>query len=323
MKEDKKENMDMQTSVLKTPMTQRRLGTTILKTYRSEADYLQIIPNTRQPRLGPKEDVELQREIEANQGIFEPLLVEPHPEDETKYRIIDGERRWTNCKILVEVHKKTQYRTLPIEVVHRTLTDEERWRVWIYIHRQRKEWETKEKEMAAVSLVSYTNRATAANILGITVRELDKLCDIYELSEKITNLPEPGASISYAREIKNIAKNLLTPEVENIVVKKVNEGLITNSKDIRKLRKVLRDDAAKEVFQKDGTSVDEAYSKISEAFEDLSDQSLTHDLASLIMVIKSRPWSQLITLKEDKDFIKTLSEAEKLLHDLKKTVAAS
>src|SRR3989442_2735545 len=249
---------------IQTSPMERRLGNTILKTFRTETDYLDVIQNTKHPRRGPREDVNLKREIEANQGIFEPLLVEPHPEDSAKYRIIDGERRWTNCKILVEVHKKSQYRILPIEVVHRTLTDEERWRVWIYIHRQRKEWETKEKEMAAVSLVQYTNRATAANILGITVRELDKLCDIYELSEKITNLPDPAASISHAREIKNIAKNLMTPQIENAIVKKINEGLITNSKDIRKLRKVLRDEAAKGVFLKDGTSVDQAYEKVSQ-----------------------------------------------------------
>ena len=177
--------------------------------------------------------------------------------------------------------------------------------------------------MAAVSLVSYTNRATAANILGITVRELDKLCDIYELSEKITNLPEPGASISYAREIKNIAKNLMTPEIENTIVKKVNEGLVTISKDIRKLRKVLRDDTAKEIFLKDGTSIDEANEKVAQGDGEEADQNLSYDLANLIQAIKSRPWSQLISLKEDKEFIKRLSEAEKLLHDLRKTVAAT
>ena len=39
-----------------------------------------IVPNERQPRLGAKEDEELQRQIEANDGLFEPLLVEPHPD---------------------------------------------------------------------------------------------------------------------------------------------------------------------------------------------------------------------------------------------------
>lgn len=121
-----------------------------------------------------------------------------------KFRIVDGDRRWTNSKILVESQKKEQYRTAPVEVTDRTLTDEERFRVWIYIHRQRKEWDAKEKEMVAFSLVSMVGRASAANILGITVRDVDKLCDIYELSEKLMNLPEPGASITWAREIKKL-----------------------------------------------------------------------------------------------------------------------
>jgi hypothetical protein len=34
------------------------------------------------------------------------------------------------------------------------------------------------------------------------VRELDKLVEIYDLSEKLTNLPDPATSITWAREIK-------------------------------------------------------------------------------------------------------------------------
>ncbi len=69
-----------------------------------------------------------------------------------KFRIIDGDRRWTNSGILVE-HGREQYRQMPVEVTDRTLTDDERLRVWIYIHRQRKEWDAKEKEMVAYRLV--------------------------------------------------------------------------------------------------------------------------------------------------------------------------
>ena len=36
---------------------------------------------------------ELQRQIEANEGIFEPLLLEPHPDHPGKFRIVDGDRR--------------------------------------------------------------------------------------------------------------------------------------------------------------------------------------------------------------------------------------
>src|SRR3984893_1181433 len=147
---------------------ERRLGRTLLRTYRDTVDLYDVFPNEKEPRMGPKEEPELQRQ---NEGIFEPLLLEPHPEDRNKFRIIDGDRRWTNSKILVEVQKKEQYKRLPAEITDRTLTDEERLRVWIYIHRQRREWDTKEKEMVAYSLVNMVGRASGANILGITVRE--------------------------------------------------------------------------------------------------------------------------------------------------------
>ena len=45
----------------------------------------------------------------------------------------------------------------------RTLSDEDRLRVWIYIHRQRKEWDAKEKEMVAYRLVDLMGRSSAAD----------------------------------------------------------------------------------------------------------------------------------------------------------------
>src|SRR5216684_662397 len=178
-------------------LQERRLGSTILRTFRHKVDLDDVVPNERQPRLGPKEDEELQRQIEANGGLFEPLLVEPHPELPGKYLIIDGDRRWTNSRVLVEQGRE-QYRQIPVEVTDRTLSEEDRLRVWIYIHRQRKEWDAKEKEMVAYRLVEMMGRASAANILGITVRELDKLVEVFELSEKFTGLREPGAAIAPA-----------------------------------------------------------------------------------------------------------------------------
>src|SRR4051794_41671722 len=85
---------------------ERRLGRTILRTYRTSVDIDDVLPNDKQPRLGPKEDPELQRQIEANEGVFEPLLLEPHPLHERKFQIIDGDRRWTNCRVLVTSQKK-------------------------------------------------------------------------------------------------------------------------------------------------------------------------------------------------------------------------
>lgn len=298
---------------------ERRLGRTILRTYRDTIDLYDILPNEKQPRMGPKDDPELQRQIEANEGIFEPLLLEPHPEHPGKFRIIDGDRRWTNSKTLVEVHKKSQYRKIPIEITDRTLTEEERLRVWIYIHRQRKEWDAKEKEMVAHSLVDMVGRASAANILGITVRELDKLVEIYELSEKITNLPEPGASITWAREIKNLNKKLLTPSVLDTIIRKINDNEITNSKDIRKIRQILRDPVSKEGFMSGGT-VESALEKLG-PMPAKKGQGLARDIDALTEAIRRYSWTTLNELRGDPQTIRKLEDAEKLLKELRRALS--
>jgi ParB family chromosome partitioning protein len=298
---------------------ERRLGRTVLRTYRDSVDLYDLLPNERQPRMGPKEDTELQRQIEANEGIFEPLLVEPHPDHPNKLRIIDGDRRWTNSKVLVEVQKKEQYRRIPIEITDRTLTDDERLRVWIYIHRQRKEWDAKEKEMVAYSLVNFVGRASAANILGVTVRELDKLVEIYELSEKLTNIPEPGASITWAREIKNINKKLLTPSVLDAIIQRINDKEITNSKDVRKLRQVLKDPVARDEFLVKGNSIEASVQKL--APSPTKSEGLIGDIENLSEAIKRYPWTTLSALKGDQQLIRRIEETEKLLKDLKKSLS--
>src|SRR4051794_11151043 len=267
---------------------ERRLGRTILRTYRDTRDLYDVLPNERQPRMGPKEDLELQRQIEANEGIFEPLLVEPHPDRKGKSRTVEGDRRWTNSKILVERQRKEEYRRIPLEITDRTLTDDERLRVWIYIHRQRKEWDAKEKEMVAYGLVDIVGRASAANILGVTVRDLDKLVDIYELSERLTNLAEPGASITWAREIKNINKSLLSPTILDTIVQKVNENEITNSKDIRKLRVVLRDPVAKQKFV-DGAKLETVLDDVFPSEPPPQKGTLAGDIQQLTAALKRHP----------------------------------
>jgi ParB family chromosome partitioning protein len=299
---------------------ERRLGRTLLRTYRDSVDLYDVFPNDKQPRMGPKEDPELQRQIEANEGIFEPLLLEPYPDNRDKFRIIDGDRRWTNSKILVEVQKKDQYRALPAEITDRTLTDEERFRVWIYIHRQRREWDAKEKEMVAYSLVNMVGRASAANILGITVRELDKLVEIYDLSEKLTNLVEPGASITWAREIKNLNRRLLTPTVLDSVIRKINEQEITNSKDIRKLRQVLRDPVAKENFVSEGGTIETAFRTLVPSPSKRS-QGLLGDIEQISESLQRYSWTTLAALRGDQQVIRKLDETEKLLKELKKALS--
>jgi ParB family transcriptional regulator, chromosome partitioning protein len=301
-------------------LQERRVDRTILRTYRTKVDLDELVPNPNQPRLGPKDDDELQRQIEANGGLFEPLLVEPHPEFPGKYLIIDGDRRWTNSRILVEQGRE-QYRQIPVEVTDRPLLEEERLRVWIYIHRQRKEWDAREKEMVAYRLVDLVGRASAANILGITVRELDKLVEIFELSGRFTALRDPSAAITWARELMGVSKKLLVPTVIDAVVKKVNEKRITNSKDLRKLRTILPDPVARTHFLSDSGDLESAQLRVRPAEKSRDDQPLS-ELGAALEAMKSVPWTKLQELRGDESALKKLDEAESLLRSLRKALTS-
>ena len=300
-------------------LQERRLGRNVLRTYPTKLDIDDLVPNPNQPRMGPKVDVELQRQIVANEGVFEPLLVEPHPDYDSKFRIIDGDRRWTNTKILVEQGME-QFRTLPAEVTDHTLTEDERLRVWIYIHRQRKEWDAKEKEMVAYRLVDLVGRASAANILGITVRELDKLVEIYQLSERFTGLREPGAGITWARELNGVAKKLLAPSVVDAVVEKVNSKRITNSKDLRDLRKILRDPVAKGHFLSQDGDIASAMLRLA-AERPKVNRGLVGDIESLTELMKKYPWTDLRKLKGDKEALRKIEDARRVLNELKNALS--
>jgi ParB family chromosome partitioning protein len=307
------------TNVVGFGLQERRLGATVLRTYRTKADIDDILPNERQPRLGPKEDEELQRQIEANEGLFEPLLVEPHPDLSDKFRIIDGERRWTNSALLV-AQGRHQYRQVPVEVTDRTLSDEERLRIWIYIHRQRKEWDAREKEMVAYRLVDLVGRASAANILGISVRELDKLVEIYELSSRFTGLRDPAAAITWARELMGVSKKLLTPSVVDAVIEKVNAKRVTNSKDLRKLRVILPDPVARDHFLSREGDLDSALLRVGPT-QRKDRAGLAGDLDAAIQSINRVPWTALAELKGDSEILRKIDEAEDLLKSLRKTLS--
>lgn len=299
-------------------LQERRLDRTVLRTYRTTVDLDEVVPNGNQPRMGPKEDDELQRQIEANQGLFEPLLVEPHPDLPGKFRIIDGDRRWTNSRLLVE-RGREQYRQVPVEVTDRTLLEDERLRVWIYIHRQRKEWDAKEKEMVAYRLVDLMGRASAANILGITVRELDKLVEVFEISEKFTKLRDPSAAITWARELMGVSKKLLVPSVIDAVVKKVNQKRITNSKDLRKLRSILPDPVARAHFLSEEGDLESAQLRL-RPIEKKPKDSLLSELEAAVEAMKNVPWTALQEMKGNTSLLKKIEDAEELLKSLRKAL---
>jgi ParB family chromosome partitioning protein len=299
----------------------RALGPTTLRTYRRMAYIDDILPNDRQPRIGPKEDEELQRQIDENKGLFEPLLVEPHPEEDDKFRIIDGERRWVNSGVLV-AQGKQQYRQIPIEVTDHTLSEEDRLRVWIHIHRQRKEWDAREKEMVAYRLIQLVGRASAANILGVNSRELDKLVEVFKLAERFTEGGKDiGAGIAWARELFGVSKKLLLPSVIDAVVDKVARKRITNSKELRKLRKILPDPVAREHFLTRDGDLDSAMLRLGGGLKSES-SGLNGDLDAVAQSVKRVPWTALQTLKNDPELLQKIDEVSSLLKSLRSTLSS-
>ena len=298
------------------------LGSSVLRVQRSTLDIDDIVPNPRQPRQGEKEDEELQRQLIANAGIFQPLLVEPHPDDEcaAKYRIIDGERRWTNARILV-AQGRAEFREVPVEIASDTLSEEERLRVWVFIHRQRKEWDTREKESVAYALVDLVGRASASDILGVSVREIEKLVDVFDVSQRLTNLREAGASITWARELMGISKKLLTPEVMDAVVEKINRNQITNSKDLRKLRSILPDPVARSHFMESTGDIGSALLRVTTPTSTRGESGLAAELEAMSSAVKKIPWTDLDSLKGDSELLKKISSAEELLQGLRKTLS--
>ncbi len=171
--------------------------------------------------------------------------------------------------------------------------------------------------MVAYRLVDLLGHASAANILGITVSALDKLVEIYELSEKLGDLREPGSSITWAREIKNLNKKLVSPTVLDSIVKKINERKITNSKDIRQLRKILRDPVAKEEFLSESGEIQSALEKVPPD-ANKKRQGLSEEVAALVDAIKRQPWTALDRLKGDSDLLRNIEEAERVFEALKR-----
>lgn len=301
------------------------LGAVRLIVRQANVNINDIYPNPEQPRLGPKDDAELCRSIEENGGIFTPLLVEPHPKYEGKYQIIDGERRWISLKRLVEEKGDGRFEIVPVDVTDRTLSIDERLRAWVYIHQQRKEWTVKEKERTAYKLIQIVGRISAASILGVSVREVDVMKEVFELSQNITGLADPDASISYAREIRKIATHLRPPDVEKVITDKINQGLIKTSKEIRLLRKVLRDDTARQEFMKEGSSVADALAAIGpypgrEDSRQRYGRSIAEDLKAFSDSLSKYSWRALRSTSNKDEVLARVEQCQTLLEDLREVL---
>lgn len=301
----------------------RKLGPSEFTTTRTKISLFKLRPNTEQPRRDWNiPDEELQRQIIANGGLWEPILVEPMAEGD-EYQIIDGHRRWFNSKQLVEIQKMSEYEIVPAEITDKPLKPIERVSAWVFIHRQRREWPMLIKEGIAYKLTELVGTAKAADLLGITLPEIDKLIEIYQYArDKFSQMGDPA--VTWAREVRSMSKRWLTPEIEAAIIKKVNEGLITNSKELRKVRDIVKNKKALAEFLRDAGTIDTAMKKISINDKSMaSEQGITSDLDNLIKILRSYSWSSIKDLKQDPLVPRKLAEIDKLVKELRDVAGLS
>lgn len=266
-------------------------------------------------------DAAMQLDIETNDGLLEPILVEPHPDKPHKFRVIDGGRRLASTRGLVE-NGREKYRDVPVEVIDRTLTEDERLRVWVHLQRRQRDWEAREKEAVAVQLTQHVGLAGAASILELTTKEIEKLIAVHELSRRFTGLRDPGVAVVWARELMGISKKLLTESVIDAVVKKANQRRITNSKDLRKLRQILPDPVARDHFLSDIGDLESAFLRLPYVDKQHAPGTLPGKLDAAINAMRTLPWSALADLKDDEAFVTRLREVEQLALSLRERIEA-
>jgi ParB family chromosome partitioning protein len=226
----------------------------------------QLILNEAQPRHKEAwESKTLRRQIEVAGGVFEPPLVEPTDQvtaaGKPMYLVDDGHRRVTESrKILLDREERLtrgeitqeqyesdveRYGFVTVEVTDRPLSLDERIRVWLFIHRERKEWTLTEREETANHLIKIIGIEKAADVLGVEEAEAYRLQETYQYASRI-HLPDDlqdrtgkDARVTWAREVRALKKSLRDDDdVMEAIYERIKQGRIRNSKDIRVLRKL-------------------------------------------------------------------------------------
>ena len=299
-------------------------GVTVKLSQRTDIPLENIAPNPEQPRRGVKADEELRKNIEVTGSLINPILLERLPNDENKYMIIDGERRWEAYKELSTVQKKPGFAKIPSQIVDRSLNVSERLRIWVSIHRQRKDWSAKEKERVAYELVKSVGIEETQAILGVSMTEVRKLVDAMELARRMPQDQEFSAQISYAREIRSLAKPYRSDnELVNRIIKRIANGEITTSKSIRDLKGLFREPAARETFLKGDSSLKDAWAALPEAKpEGVSGRKgLTQSVSDLLHYLKTLPAVEIDSLKRDASFLSQIDQCESALKAIRKMVS--
>jgi ParB-like chromosome segregation protein Spo0J len=324
------------------------VGDTSFRLQATQLPISKLIPNPEQPRQGRTLDAELRRSIAETKGLTTPLLVERINEDEAQrkiehlrtryqedtqilhfldnckaeYMIIDGERRWANIvKLLFEDEKYSNVLgTVPVDLVDGSLTEIQRYVLWVSIHKLRKDWRAMEQEGAARQLIKYFNDDhKAASILGVTPTRLKKMIEIYDLAQQLKTSKGPKA-ISYARELLNLSSRLRTPDVMKVVIEKIQSNQIADPVDIRKLRRILVEPEARRKFLEEGMTIKDAMAYTTPN-QLSSSTSLLRNLAAFRKLLNTYGWNDVQALKKDPEALTEIEQTLAVLNDLRKIVS--
>ncbi len=308
-----------------------------------------MIPNPNQPRMANLLDNSLRLSLLETRGLTTPILVEKLDEKtsqtyikklkeryegssgilafleglEPRYVIIDGERRWCNSVTLLQENPEVKefLGEVPVDIITEGLSEKDRYVIWVSIHKIRKDWRAMEKETAAYHLIDLVDPKTAANILGVTLSQLQKFIETYRLAQRMRKGAKERA-ISYARETMSLSKRIRPPEVIDAVVDKVNRGLIRDATDIRQLRDVLDDAKVRKEFLKPSTTIDSVASTVPTSHGQLEfETDLKHNLVTFRQQVEKYGWRDVAALRGDAAVVKDIDETIKVLGEIKRAIA--
>ncbi len=271
---------------------------------------------------------ELVSSIIENQGISMPLVVEKL---NGKYKIIDGDRRLGAVKRILEDEEilkrnpslKEKLANLPCLIVYDQLGKLQKLRLLSHIHIHLAEWRPIAKQKVALELADAVGEDKTAAVMALRTTNIAKAKEEQELAKRFTF--KGPKSVSYARELNSIKKNLVNDEVIDITIRKVKEGRITDSVDLRKLRKILADPEAKRVYLNPESTIEEAETvlKSKEFKKSLEKQTAVgfdELLDRLVTTLKTVTFEELTEYKGSKDVHKKVEDAISVLTKFKEYI---
>ena len=155
-----------------------------------------ISPNPDQPRrlFPPRELQELAESIKRN-GILQPLLLRPHPDQSGSYQIVAGERRWRAAQI-AQVHEAP--------AIVQDLSDQDVLEIAIIENVQRSDLNPMEEASGYAQLIekfSYT-QSQLAEAMGKSRPHIANMLRLMSLPEPVKDMVSDGRlSAGHARAL--------------------------------------------------------------------------------------------------------------------------